>query len=426
MEPIFLTGEALQGVGPHLETFAELPQKVKLGRKRPKALPACLKLEPYINQNVELPPSINRRDKAAQSTARMYLNDEYGDCVIAGKGHWLGVVSSNDSDSPGIVMCTDQEILSQYHSICGPGDNGCNITDVLDVMRSAGFIASGQRHKIDGYVSVDWTNQQVVKAALVLFGGLVLGINLPKAWTSNAVWDVTNTQIVGGHDVTAIDYDDSGVYISSWGRIYRITWPAFQSRQWIEECYALLGPDWYGNDQVNSTTGLATAVLRDDLAKIANGVIPDIGPPTPPTPPAPPTPPIPQTFSINVPQQPVKILGASIGYVPAYTIQGTLNRRGAMAVTIPPFVLLLLRLACRSGIVLPAPYNLVVSALCALLPQQGEESNQTLTLPPWLMPILLGLCGEVQYLPEPYRSIAAVVCSLIPKLEEHQPCAGCR
>src|SRR6185312_3355886 len=72
-----------------------------------------------------------------------------------------------------------------------------------------------------------------------------------------------------------------------------ITWRAFQSRQWLEECYAILAPDWYGNDQL-APCGVDAATLQADLAKLGGGVIPDIGPaPTPPTPPRPPVPPPP-------------------------------------------------------------------------------------------------------------------------------------
>ncbi len=156
---IQLTGSACFGVGParpsaEVEAIvAGLPQYVCLGRIRPKAMPPALRLAAYLDEGAMSPPlptSINRRDAAAKSIARMYLNDQLGDCVIAGKGHALGVWSANDSDSGGVVLATDAEIKQQYQAICGPGDNGCVITNVLDVMRSKGFQAGGKLYKIDG------------------------------------------------------------------------------------------------------------------------------------------------------------------------------------------------------------------------------------------------------------------------------------
>jgi hypothetical protein len=158
----------------------------------------------------------------------------------------------------------------------------------LDYMRAKGLPFNGSAHTIDGYVAVDWTDPLEVKAAIYTFGALSVGINLPNAWTQNSVWDVTTTRIVGGHDVTALGYDAQGVLISSWGRLYKITWAAFTARKWIEELWALLGPDWYGEDRVAKATGIDLTALKDDLAKFGKGVVHDVDDPSPdPVPPDP-------------------------------------------------------------------------------------------------------------------------------------------
>jgi hypothetical protein len=273
-------------------------RRVYLGRIRPKARPQCLHLASYLLTRGAMPPpaSVDYGAKAATSINRMYLNDTYGDCVIAGKAHELGVWSANDADSGGVVLATDQEIYRQYESICGPGDNGCVITDVLDVMKEKGFIAGGKAYPIDGYVAVDWTNKLEVQVALYLFGALTLGINLPEAWTEGgdgSTWDVTNTGIVGGHDVTAFGYDSRGVWIATWGGRRLITWAAFTSSRWIEECYAQLAPLWYGNDKL-APCGVDAHALKADLELLGSGTIPSIDPtPVPPLPVPPPSPPVP-------------------------------------------------------------------------------------------------------------------------------------
>lgn len=277
---IALTGDAAHGVGPaHARSaVAALPLTVKLGRARPAALPMVPRFEgfhSFASMAVAPPARINRHDKAAVALARMYLNDRYGCCVIAGKAHALGVVSANDSDSAGEIQATDQEIYSQYQSICGRGDNGCVITRVLDVMRSRGFQAGGKRYLIDGYVAVDWTDEVRTKVVQYLFGATTVGINLPQAWTESAVWDVTNSKIVGGHDVTAIDYDERGVYVSSWGRIYLMTWAAWLSKRWVEEYYAILYPQWYNGDKM-APCGVDVAGLKGALEKLAHGELPTL------------------------------------------------------------------------------------------------------------------------------------------------------
>lgn len=337
MISVMLTGSAITGIHQPTRALAmALPRQVCLGRIRESARPQALNFSNYIDLPSaagSLPTSINRRDKAAASIARMYLNDRYGDCVIAGKAHMLGVWSANDDDSPGIVLATDQEILAQYKSVCGPNDQGCIITSVLDYMKAQGMVCGGQRYKIDGYVAVDWTSPDVVKTVQYLFAASPIGINLPQAWTTSAIWDVTNTRIVGGHDVTVIDYDENGVYVASWGRIYLITWRAFTSTKWIEEMYAILGPLWYGANK-RTITGFDASSLANDLVKLGRGEIPPIDPnppvppgPNPPVPPEPPNPPSPtsgvvttivdaeaKTVHLTMPQGWTQIMSAAAMY----------------------------------------------------------------------------------------------------------------
>jgi len=271
-------------------------QHVKLGRIRPKSRPQCLNLANYFDASAlaSPPPAVvDWTSKAMPALKRMYLNDQYGDCVIAGKYHQVGLWSGNSAGTA--VQGTDKEVYASYQKICGPGDNGCMITAVLDYFKNTGLPFNGQVHKIDGYVTADWTNKLLVQIGILLFGGGTIGINLPQAWTcSNCIWDTTNSQIVGGHDVCLVGYNEQGVQICTWGGIVTITWNAFLSRKWIEELYFELGQDWYkGNLAPN---GIDVDKLKRDLSVIGGGGIPPLDDPTPPpVPPVPPTPPVPGT-----------------------------------------------------------------------------------------------------------------------------------
>lgn len=266
-------------------------RQVKLGRIRPKARPQCLNLEKYfdVSKLASPPPEVvDYAPKAMDSLKRMYLNDRYGCCVISGKYHQVGIWSGNDSNTA--IQGTDNEVYSMYQKICGPGDNGCMINSVLDYFRQNGLPFNGQIHKIDGYITADWTNKLLVQVGILLFGGGTIGVNLPQAWTcSNCVWDVTNSPMVGGHDVCLVGYNAQGVQISTWGSICTITWPAFLSRKYVEELYFELGQDWYGNDKL-APNGIDFATLKKDLDMINGGTIPPIDPPSPPPPPPLPTP----------------------------------------------------------------------------------------------------------------------------------------
>ncbi len=301
-------------------------QKVKLGRIRPAHVVTTdkyvlreypdgshkltLRLGHYYDASqdkVQPVLTTNWREKAMSSLKRMYLNDQDGDCVIAARYHAVGVWTGNDT--PTCAVGTDAEVLATYR-IWNPGnqDNGCVITQVLDYTKTHGISVGGVIHKIDDYVSVDWTNKLLVQIAIEEFGALSLGINLPQGWLNapeGGTWDFTNTPIVGGHNVEAVDYDQNGAWVSTWGGLRLITWRAMASRTWVEEADLPLSPDWYGSDSL-APNGIAVAQLRADLAKLGGGVIPDPGPgPVPPNP-IPPTPVPPSPIETIILSQPVK------------------------------------------------------------------------------------------------------------------------
>ncbi|MCY2978277.1 MAG: hypothetical protein NTU79_06380 [Planctomycetota bacterium] len=289
VEQIVLSGAGASGIAGHLlglglTESTTSPVTVKFGRIRPLVVPQVLALTAYFDpSNITPPPTtVDYATKAAASLGNAYLNNAYSNCVIAGKYHAEGVWSGNDSDSGGVVVATNQEVLTAYQTICGPGDHGCVITQVLNYYRDHGLKFNGSTRKIDGYVRMDWTNKLEVQVAIYLFGAVTIGINFPSAWQNNSVWDVTDSLILNGHDVTCVGYDTQGVQVSSWGRIYTITWAAFLATKWIDEAYVMLSPDWYGNDKL-APSGINASGLQADLQKIGQGVIPSIDPaPSPP------------------------------------------------------------------------------------------------------------------------------------------------
>lgn len=305
-------------------------RSVKLGRIRPLgifhagryqlvlkpdmtvALVAMLGLNYDPDQDRVPPPdSTNWAEKAMRAISQVYGNNKWGDCVIAGKMHQVGVWTAND-EGP-IAVGTEQEAYSQYQAICGPGDNGCVITEVLDHFKTKGMTVGGKNYKIDDYVAVDHGNQQLVMVATEIFGGGTIGINLPQAWTStNTVWNTptgAGAIIIGGHDIDIVDYINkpdptrfggaTGVVCATWGGLVLITWPAFMDYRYVEECYFSLSPDWYGKDNL-APNGINVTSLKQDLLILASGNIPPLNPPTPPTP-------TPVPVPVPVPTPPVEV-----------------------------------------------------------------------------------------------------------------------
>lgn len=267
---------------------------VKLGRKVPTVKPRVVKLGNYLDRPKllrSLPESLDYWSKAKASLDRMYLNDRYGCCVISGKMHQLGVYSGNDLGAAGLVLADDREVLRQYESICGPGDNGCYIQEVLDHWRTRGLVAGGKTHNLDAYCGVDAADLVCLKTAVKLFGSVTLGIDLPSTWLDTGdgdLWDITSGRSVGGHDVPAVGFTKAGLVISTWGGLRTITWAALESGRYVDECYVQLAPEWYNDDRL-SPAGVDVAGLRKALNDFANGILPDD--PTEPPVPVPPSPP---------------------------------------------------------------------------------------------------------------------------------------
>jgi hypothetical protein len=316
MQTFSLTGEAVTGLvvnQPHLTAVSALPDKVCLGRQAIEHRPPTLRLESFVNKLMATPPAkVDWYSKAAVSIARMYLNDRYGDCVFAGKGHNLGIWSANDPDSAGgqVVLCTDKEISDQYFAYTGGRDNGANISQVLTNMVRTGFLAGGKRYKLRGYCAFDWRSKELTQVAIALGGALSIGFNLPGSWMNSAVWDTSNAgQIVGGHDVSPCGYGpgveqngplpphvraatDEGVIVASWGRLFLITWPAWQSTKWIDECYFQVPETlWTGLDQ-KAPSGVNLDELLKAMDLIKAGQVPPLPDPTPAPPPVPDPPPV--------------------------------------------------------------------------------------------------------------------------------------
>lgn len=268
------------------EALAEIRMRPdrRMGRMRPKALPMCLSLADYLAKGAaaSVPPAQSDwSKKSLPSLSRMYVNDQQGCCVISSCYHHVGLWTGNDT--PSVVTVEDKEVRATYSKLkAGPGDSGCVISDVLNYWRAGGIKVNGKVNKIDGYVSVSNRNGDVSRFGIHLLGGLKLGINLPQEWYDRTdVWDVTKTRIIGGHDVLAVGYDATGVYVSTWGMVVRMTWPAFSAATWVEEAYALLSRDWYNDDDL-APSGLRVDQLKSDLDKLGGGVLPDVGPPEPP------------------------------------------------------------------------------------------------------------------------------------------------
>jgi hypothetical protein len=301
--------------------FVSIPgqlRTVRLGRRSAETPAKCLELRRYLDHKALSvpPPLFNWSASATDVCARIYANDVLGDCDFASAYHQIGVWSAADTTegpNPG-VQVTDAEVIRAYHEYTGPGDTGAVMVETLDRWQRVGLPVNSVRHKIDGYVRVDPANWVEVLVATYLFGGVRIGLNYLDSWQSQSVpggvWDAIPGTGLGGHSVPGLGYGGDRLTVCTWGMLLSMTKAALADPRIVDECYAVLAPDWYGSDRL-AVVGLNADQLRGDLAALGAGQIPDVPPlptPTPPDPappnpgpfPAPPTPTPPSALDLRL------------------------------------------------------------------------------------------------------------------------------
>jgi hypothetical protein len=177
------------------------------------------------------PPTCDYSQAAAKALASVYENDTLGDCVIAGIGHVVGVLTSNAGDT---FIYSKQQIIALYSAIGGyvPGDpstdNGCDEVTALNYWENKG--APVGQHRIAGWLAVNGADPTEYRTALWLFENLYFGMELPDAWiapmpsASGFVWNSAGASDPNnGHCVAGVAYTAQGVIIDTWGMTGLIT-----------------------------------------------------------------------------------------------------------------------------------------------------------------------------------------------------------
>lgn len=260
----------------------------KLGRRRPITRGPRLSLRKYLLTALPAPPTAVDYSTAAQPALRnIYLNDQLGDCVIAGGYHVAGVATGNAGD---LFTATDAQITADYGAIGGyvPGnpatDNGCDEQTALNYWTETGF-ANGT--KLAGWLAIDPANQTEIQQGMFLFENLYFGISLPDAWVNpmplgdNFLWDVAgDPDPENGHCVMGIGYYEggmmlasSGVSIDTWGMIGDLTFAAIAKYCTPDAggaIYTLLTPDVINRATAKAPTGFDWEQLQEDFAKISS------------------------------------------------------------------------------------------------------------------------------------------------------------
>jgi hypothetical protein len=243
---------------------------MKLGRKAIKTDTRTLRLARYFTEDLPSPPVAKDWSKGITSFGMM-LNDQLGDCTIAGCGHAVQVLSANAGAE---ITVPDSAILAAYEQWDGykpadpSTDQGGVELDVLTDWRKNGLAG----HKLLAFADPEATNVIEIKQCIALFGGVYIGVSLPLTAQTQDVWDAVDDPgdgsaqagSWGGHCVFVCAYDSDGLTCITWGAQKKMTWTFWN--EYVDEAHALLSADWLGAN--GAPSGFDLAQLQADLALI--------------------------------------------------------------------------------------------------------------------------------------------------------------
>lgn len=221
--------------------------RMKLGRKAIKTDSRTLMLANYLTPALPAPPTTADWTKGITGWGMM-MNDQLGDCTIAGVGHAVQVWTANTGT---IVTVPDVTIEGYYETWDGyvpsdpSTDHGGVELDVLNDWQKSDFAG----HKLIAFADANSANVTEIRQSIALFGGVYIGLDLPLTAQRQEVWDVVpgggvNAQkgSWGGHCVFVPKYDPNGFTCITWGQLKTMT-RAFWD-QYCDEAYTLFGQDW--------------------------------------------------------------------------------------------------------------------------------------------------------------------------------------
>jgi hypothetical protein len=261
----------------------------RLGRNRPVARGPRLSLGNYLMRGLPTPPATQDYSKdAAKALAQMYLNNQLGDCVIAGMAHVVGVFTGNAGGAP--VIYGNNEIIALYSAIGGyvPGhpntDHGCDEQTALNYWQQHGAPTPQGTHEIAGWISVNGADPTEYRTALWLFENLYFGLELPNAWINpfpsapGFTWNVAGPPVpTNGHCVVGVGYTPKGVTICTWAMLGLMTDAAiakYATTPGSGELYTVVSNNALENATQKAPNGFDWSQLVADFDSMGGNVSP--------------------------------------------------------------------------------------------------------------------------------------------------------
>ncbi len=234
----------------------------KLGKLAPQIPVAVKELHAYAAQPLPVAPVSVDWSKKVTGGFAMDGNDQYGDCTMAAAAHMIQ--SWNAQTGVHLPVPTDADVIAQYLKLTHGRDTGLVESRVL-----RGWMRNGLwGNRIAAYAPVNPHSLESIKQAVAYFGGVYVGIQVPKnaqtqfadnqPWTLDPGWQ--QQPIEGGHAIPILGYDNQGMYCVTWGEVQKMTWDWWSV--YGDEAWVVLSEEY---EDVVAVNGIDIARLKADL-----------------------------------------------------------------------------------------------------------------------------------------------------------------
>ena len=216
-------------------------------------------------QNNPLPKAPDKIDVPAVVNWGMLGNDKYGDCTFAGIAHAeMAAAQALGLDEKAPI---EQEVVQAYLSYTGGRDQGAVEADLLKFWQD-NVLFNG---KVAAYAPTDIADFDELKSVISSYGVSYIGISVPapceQQFAQGQPWALTGTpadnNIMGGHCVVLVGYDEKYFYCITWGKIQAIEPTWLQS--YMQEAWAIITPETVAKGAYGD---LRLQDLLDDIKKL--------------------------------------------------------------------------------------------------------------------------------------------------------------
>jgi hypothetical protein len=218
---------------------------LKLGKAPARRDKRTLKFAAILKAQIVLPQKYDFDDQHQGVPTPMFANDQYGDCVMAGRAHQT--LRFELAEQKKVITISDEDVTRDYFRETGGADSVLVVLDSLTAWRTDGWLVGTANYKIQAFSELDLTNHDEVKQAIVLDIGVGLGLGLPisaqRQFETGKPWDVVlgprgAVNSWGGHYVFVSGYTPLGPVCVTWGRKQQMTWKFFTTC--CDEAYAIV------------------------------------------------------------------------------------------------------------------------------------------------------------------------------------------